>query len=227
MLRLLVFLTALFAAQAALARPEPTQMIVHAPRDGFLNLRAGPSTDYYVIRKMREGSSVIVLARPGKWYKVRHQSGAVGWAHSKFLRPVRDTTHETGDRTRFWVNAPKHGTLNLREHASPRARIVLRMRQGSEVEALGRRGDWRLVRHKATGKIGWAHADYLSHRPVALPYVVPGHGGHKGGHKGGRKLAPWERIVRHCSDRTGDAFQACLIRGFARLEHGGGRYTGW
>ncbi|SMX43507.1 SH3 domain-containing protein [Maliponia aquimaris] len=199
MLRLLTFLSALFLASAAAA----TTLWVDAPRDGYLNLRTGPSTHYHVIGKMPHGSKVEVLHTPGKWYKVRHQSGTVGWAHSAFLssHPVRQGHdrdhgyhgqpykpphgapggHYGGQPTgpEYWVHAPGYSGLNLREGPGSQYRVVITMGQRDKVIELGRQGSWILVRH-ASGRVGWAHGNYLVRKD---PGYAPGH-------KGGK---PWDR----------------------------------
>lgn len=192
MLRLLTFLSALFLATAAAA----TTLWVDAPRDGFLNLRTGPSTSYYVLGQMPHGSKVKVLATPGKWYKVRHESGTVGWAHSAFLSshpvpPLHDPHyggkpgydhgkpghphgkpgHDYGQPTgaEYWVHAPGYSGLNLRHGPGGQYPVVMTMAQGDRVVELGRQGIWLLVRHES-GRVGWAHGDYLVHRYPGYGY---------------------------------------------------------
>lgn len=179
MLRLLTFLSALFLATAAAA----TTLWVDAPRDGFLNLRTGPSTSYHVLGKMPHGSKVKVLATPGKWYKVRHDSGTVGWAHSAFLSahpvPPRHDPHYGGKPGNhpgkpdhgygqpsgpdYFVHAPGYSGLNLRHGPGGQYPVVMTMAQRDRVVELGRQGIWILVRHES-GRVGWAHGDYLVRR---------------------------------------------------------------
>lgn len=167
MLRVFFLLFALMFASAASA----TNYYINTPNDGFLNLRYGPSTGYDVIRKMKHGQRVTILHWPGKWVKLRHnKSGAVGWAHSRYLseskprayHPRRDDTHHTGG-TR-WVDAP-YGDLNLRRGPGRNYPVLRIMRNGQKVKVLDRSGKWLLVRHRS-GLTGWAHRKYLSkHRP--------------------------------------------------------------
>ena len=216
MFRLMAVLAALFIASSAAA----TTLWVDAAESRYLNLREGPTTHARVIRQMPHGSRVQVLARPGKWYKVQHQSGAIGWAHSKFLSEVRHAPRGTVSG-RYWVHAPRYGALNLRQGPGKDHQVVLRMVQGSAVEALGRRGDWMLVRHVHTGKVGWAHANYLSRKPVTLPRIVPRH---KSRHHS--QATPLDRIIHRCADLPAHAFQRCVARGL--YGHGHNRpYRGW
>lgn len=202
MLRLFTFLSALFLASAAAA----TTLWVDAPRDGFLNLRSGPSTGYYVIDQMPHGSKVHVLATPGKWYKVRHETGSVGWAHSSFLsshwigghdRDGRGWDHGRGggwdrgkgggwDRGKgdgwghgkghgkgqpYWIDAPRHGYLNLRAGPSRHDPVIGRMPHGDRVQVFRDEGRWVKLRHD--GQVGWAHRRFLSEHKVRTGHGKP------------------------------------------------------
>ncbi|WP_281825698.1 SH3 domain-containing protein [Jannaschia rubra] len=52
---------------------------------GYLNLRAGPGTGHAVLRRMYPGDRLAPLERRGDWLRVRHVSGAVGWAHGDYI----------------------------------------------------------------------------------------------------------------------------------------------
>ncbi|OWV41138.1 hypothetical protein CDZ97_00545 [Mameliella alba] len=167
MLRLLTFLSALFFASAAAA----TTLWVDAPRDGFLNLRTGPSTHYQVIGKMPHASKVELLRAPGKWVKVRHVSGRVGWAHSRFLSDHRPRGHGHGghyggnDRGQpYWVDAPRHGHLNLRSGPSGKHHVIDKMAHGDALRVLDKDGKWYKVFYR--GKVGYAHRRFLSAHKV-------------------------------------------------------------
>ncbi|PWJ20350.1 SH3 domain-containing protein [Jannaschia seohaensis] len=56
-----------------------------APGTGWLNLRAAPGTDAAILRRMYPGDRVEALAREGEWLRIRHVSGAVGWAHGDYV----------------------------------------------------------------------------------------------------------------------------------------------
>ncbi|MGP6086602.1 SH3 domain-containing protein [Antarctobacter jejuensis] len=170
MLRLLTFLSAMFLATAAAA----TTLWVDAPRDGYLNLRTGPSVQYHVLGKMPHGSKVKLLNAPGKWVKVRHQSGLVGWAHGGFLsqtQPKLGHDRDYGghvdkyrDGTRYWVNAPRYGFLNLRAGPSRHDRVIDKLTHGSEVRVIRKHGKWYKLR--VDSMTGWAHSGFLTEHRV-------------------------------------------------------------
>jgi N-acetylmuramoyl-L-alanine amidase len=51
----------------------------------WLNLRAGPSTETAILRRMYPGDRLEPLEQNGVWVRIRHISGAVGWAHSDYV----------------------------------------------------------------------------------------------------------------------------------------------
>lgn len=172
MTRFLTFLAALLVAGAASA----TTLFVNAPNDGFLNLRSGPSTGYTVLDQMPHGSRVEVLSTPGKWYRIRHETGEVGWASSSYLARWADLDHaprhDEIQAQRLYVDAPNYSGLNLREGPGTGHAVLLTMPQGSWVELLGRQGEWRLLRHES-GRVGWAHGGYLSDTQPRAPRYEP------------------------------------------------------
>ena len=52
---------------------------------GWLNLRSGPGTGFDVLRRMYPGDRIVPLEERGDWLRVRHVSGATGWAHGSYL----------------------------------------------------------------------------------------------------------------------------------------------
>ena len=169
MLRLLTFLSAIFLASAAAA----TTLWVDSPRDGYLNLRSGPSVQYHVLGQMPHGSTVKLLDAPGKWVKVRHVSGLIGWANGNYLsqqHPAkgydRDYSGHVGKGQPFWVNAPKFGFLNLRAGPSRHDPVIDKLAHGSKVRVMRKHGKWSKLR--VDGLVGWAHSGFLSEHKVAV-----------------------------------------------------------
>jgi len=158
MLRILTILSALFLAGAAAAG----QLYVNAPKDGYLNLRTGPSTAYAVIKELPHGSSVKVIATPGKWFKVKDKHGFIGWAHSHYMshHPVVQHKPHYAHKV-MYVYAPKHGALNLRYGPDTSYAVIGKMPHGTKLKVLKAHGKWRKVVHPS-GTVGWAHNSFLS-----------------------------------------------------------------
>jgi N-acetylmuramoyl-L-alanine amidase len=62
-----------------------TGVLYVAPGSAWLNLRAGPGTDREVLRRIYPGDRLEPLSREGDWLRIRHVSGAVGWAHVDYV----------------------------------------------------------------------------------------------------------------------------------------------
>ncbi|GIT91753.1 hypothetical protein JANAI62_22100 [Jannaschia pagri] len=69
------------------AEPVGGPLFVAQTGEGYLNLRRGPGTQHDVLRRMYPGDRLDELARDGAWVRVRHVSGAEGWAYGVHLRP--------------------------------------------------------------------------------------------------------------------------------------------
>ena len=70
-----------------LERGEPATGVLFVARstEGFLNLRAGPGTETRILRRMYPGDRLRELERRGRWVRVRHVSGADGWAYDAYV----------------------------------------------------------------------------------------------------------------------------------------------
>ena len=52
-----------------------------------INMRSGPSTGDSIVANVERGVVLNKLSTQGKWTKVRHSSGTVGWIYSPLLWP--------------------------------------------------------------------------------------------------------------------------------------------
>lgn len=88
-------------------------------RDG-LNLRAGPGTDFTIIRSLPLGTRVFVLGREGRWARIDEQGDGVtdGFVHLSFLseqRPGDAPTLGADNGIRdFWGRRNPRGALLYR-----------------------------------------------------------------------------------------------------------------
>lgn len=60
-------------------------VIVEAKKS--VNMRSGPSTQNSVVADVERGVVLTKVATQGKWTKVQHSSGTVGWIYSPLLWP--------------------------------------------------------------------------------------------------------------------------------------------
>jgi N-acetylmuramoyl-L-alanine amidase len=147
-----ILTTLLLITFALAARAEV--MIVNSPGDGYLNLRTGPGGKFAIIMRMYHGTAVNTLEYAGNWARVEHESGAVGWAHRKYM--VR---YDAGP-AKYRVYSPNDGFLNLRTGPGTGYAVIERMYNGTWVQILERSGNWVRVFHEY-GSEGWAYSKYL------------------------------------------------------------------
>jgi len=71
----------------------------------YLNMRQGPSTDYYITKVLEKDDTVRLIGKMGNWYVAIHdKSGVVGCVHSKYIKiaasvPVAETMEPLDDET--------------------------------------------------------------------------------------------------------------------------------
>ena len=51
----------------------------------IVNVRKGPGINFRVVFQAEKGVSFRLLKRKGKWLKVRHEDGDVGWIHRNLV----------------------------------------------------------------------------------------------------------------------------------------------
>lgn len=63
----------------------------------YLNMRQGPSVDYYITRVLEKGQAVKVIGKMGSWYVVIDvNSGCIGCVHGKYIK-IATTADLTGE----------------------------------------------------------------------------------------------------------------------------------
>ncbi len=60
-----------------------------------LSFRAGPGTDYKIIRLIKDGTKLTIIGGPEEadnytWWQMKTKDGQVGWAVEDFLEPVKE-----------------------------------------------------------------------------------------------------------------------------------------
>ena len=160
-----------------------------------LNVRQGPSTSFQVVGKVVQDDLVeqIEVNENQDWYKIRTQTGLVGWVYASYLletvapeppeepevppeepedpeeptdppeEPEEPSSQYLG---RFQVTAY---ALNMREGPSTSFSVVGRLVKGDVVVAVETTedGSWRKVQ-KDDGTEGWVSAQYLVRHPTPI-----------------------------------------------------------
>lgn len=52
-----------------------------------INMRSGPSTKSKIVAEVYRGVVLAKIAKKGKWVKVKHDDGVVGWIYKPLLWP--------------------------------------------------------------------------------------------------------------------------------------------
>ena len=128
--------------------------------DDVLFLRDGPGTDYEIIGKYRHGTKVTVLYNGYRnWVRVRTPDGKTGYMYRNYLSSFTNSGTAQAGSVRY-VKASNGGSVNLRQRASTKARLMDRMSNGSKVTVLYAGETWTRVLYN--GKDGWVMSKYLS-----------------------------------------------------------------
>jgi SH3-like domain-containing protein len=106
-----------------------------------INMRAGASTRHEVVWKLRRGYPLQVIARQGRWLRVRDFENDRGWVYRPLL----------GKSAHHVVTG---NIVNIRSGPGTRYRIVGKAERAEVLRTLERRPQWVMVR-QAVGPVGW------------------------------------------------------------------------
>ncbi|MEZ5729856.1 MAG: SH3 domain-containing protein [Burkholderiaceae bacterium] len=134
-LRFIISFLLLTSASVAIA----AQMVSVDRRE--INMRTGPGTRYPAVFGLPRGYPLRVIARRGKWLKVRDYENDVGWVYGPL----------TSRRPHVVVKSDR---LNIRKAPGVRHAVVAVASAGEVLRTLGHRGDWLRVA-RANGVAGW------------------------------------------------------------------------
>lgn len=110
-----------------------------------VNVRAGASTKYKSIDKLKKGEVVRVLSSSNGWYKVK-VDGKTGWSSKTYL-----TT----------TNATVKSNVNVRSGASTKYKSIDKLKKGEKIKVLSTSGNWTKVQFDGN-KTGWSHKNYIN-----------------------------------------------------------------
>lgn len=146
---------------APIAAP-PSAPIVGTTTDANVNLRRGPSTTHAVIAKLPSGTTLEVIGQQTGWYRVATATGTVGWVVDDFFKVAAAPAAGTAQVARSTVTATiSQSRVNLRKGPDTTHASYGKMAAGTQVQVLGRTGDWYQVR-SPRGTIGWVASSLLT-----------------------------------------------------------------
>lgn len=135
-------------------------------RNGYLNLRSGPSLRNRIIGRINNGRYLTILSSSGNWYKVRYR-GRIGWVSRDYVcggsQPSQPTYTPTPTREYdgYVCTRDRNGYLNLRQGPTTRSRILRTIPNGTRFtwEGGSRNVDFAWFRYKGTS--GYVSMRYL------------------------------------------------------------------
>ena len=158
-----VRLLACFAAIVMLVASIPLVSLATSATvisNDVLFLRDGPGTDYDIIGKYRHGTKVTVLYNGYRnWVRVQTPDGKIGYMYRNYLSTFTNSGTAQAGSIRY-IKSGNGGSVNLRQRASTRTRLMDRMNNGESVTVLYSGSVWTRVLYK--GKDGWVMTKFLS-----------------------------------------------------------------
>ena len=136
-----------------------------------LNVRSGPSTEYSIIGKLKNGTTVKVEGSSGSWYKVEYGSGSTGYVSGQYLKFSGSSS--SGDSGYPVTARVTDGgvPLRLRQKPSTSSAVLDQIPRGSKIQITGKyNAEWYAAVYN--GKSGYVYSSYI---------VMPGSGSGSGG----------------------------------------------
>jgi|JI8StandDraft_1071087.scaffolds.fasta_scaffold50858_2 SH3-like domain-containing protein len=142
---LMAFLATLFLSLSLLSPAMAREMV--SVKGKLVNMRSGPGTRYQVNWQLEKGYPLQIIARKGKWLKVRDFENDQGW----ISRSVTTSTPH------YIVKVP---VANIRKGPGTRHAIVAKAVRYDLLRTRERRGNWVRVKH-VDGPEGWVSRKLL------------------------------------------------------------------
>jgi len=163
----LALVVALAPMSYSLASSANGAWYIKTPKGGNLNLRTGPGTNYRVITSFAPGTSVNVLVKGAKWWKVSIK-GCVGYVDAKYLSqkcpapaPKPAPSYKTGV---VCLTSPA-SALNLYSEATSKSVLLAQVYNGQKLTILGTSDDGKWYAVKVDGYKGYVGAKYVTVTP--------------------------------------------------------------
>ncbi len=127
-----------------------------------LFLRNKPSMQGDVIGRYRTGTRVEVKYNGYRnWVQVRTPDGKTGYMYRKYLSSFSGSTVSTTPASSVrYIKSSNGGTVNYREKASAKGKVIAALKPGTKVTLLIGGRTWSKISYN--GKAGWIKTRYLS-----------------------------------------------------------------
>jgi len=131
--------------------------------DGFLAIRDTPNG--HLIGKLYNGDSVIVLAKEGRWYKVKRiLDGLIGWSYGRWIKKVSKNMQKEEKSIGIIQGLDPQGDGFLAIRDKPKGRLLGKLYNADRVIILDRKGKWYKIKRISDGLIGWSYYKWIKKR---------------------------------------------------------------
>ena len=120
-------------------------------------MRTGPSEEYKVKARYKEGTVVTVLKYSKGWYYVKAKDGTKGWMSKNFLKKATAPVVKAEESASGEAVTLKNSYM--RRGPSKNYDRIMTIRSGHVVRIIGKTGSWYKVRYD--GKTGFVYKDLL------------------------------------------------------------------
>ncbi|HEO8422137.1 MAG: SH3 domain-containing protein [Niallia sp.] len=124
---------------------------VEVNKGSVLNVRVGPSVNTNIVTKLNAGAKVNVLSEANGWSKV-NVNGKTGYVSSSYLITKQESSIK-------YVSINANSTLNVREAASTKAKVVTKLKNNTKVEVVSESNGWSKI--KVDGRNGYVASEYI------------------------------------------------------------------
>jgi len=121
---------------------------------GALNMRSSNSTSSKIVAVAKRGAKVIILEKNGDWYRVNYDYEE-GYMSAEYIR-----TDSSEDFSEDPIDGTVTGSVvNVRSKPDTSSTVLLQLRKGTHVKAIGVEAGWYKVKYGNT--VGYIHPDYF------------------------------------------------------------------
>lgn len=163
-LRATLLTLALLFALSSVAMAATYGVIKMPTKDGSVNLRKGPGTQYAVIGWGFHGDEVQILKVTGKWDYVKlMKNGRLGYIFNKYIIKKVDGTTIAGWGQMAHVKTKyASSTVNLRKGPGTKYDVIASLHPNDKLAVLGKTGSWYEVQLVPGKKVGYIYKKYIT-----------------------------------------------------------------
>lgn len=151
------------ALMISLSGTANAEYIKTPAKDGSLNVRKGPGTNYAVQTWVKNGQEITVLEKGGLWSEIRvNANGKTGYVKTAYIDFAPESTFVGAVYALGRVKTKyASSTVNLRKGPSTAYAVETKARNGECIRILGESGNWYLVEAE-NGKTGYISKNYIA-----------------------------------------------------------------